>query len=150
MMSLNLAPPPDQQFASYDDLLSSLHVHVKVHSYAVAVGRSKQNKKGKMKIYYLQCVKSGKVRDRVTDRLKPLVSQKTDCPFRCRAQYSEGTWFLTINKPDHNYQPEAPIFHYQHCIFPNHIKGQVASMSRAGITSKQIASIISQSHTKQI
>jgi hypothetical protein len=83
MMSLDLAPPPEQQFASYDDLLSSLHAYVKVHGYAVAVGCSKRNKKGEMKIYYLQCVKSGKVRDRVTDRLKPLVSQKTDCPFQC-------------------------------------------------------------------
>jgi hypothetical protein len=67
MMSLDLALPPKQQFASYDDLLSSLHAYVKVYSYAVAVGRSKQNKKDKMKIYYLQYVKSRKVRDRVTD-----------------------------------------------------------------------------------
>ena len=128
-MSHDLAPPLKQQFATYNDLLSSLYAHAKAYSYAVAVGRSKQNKKREMKIYYLQCIKSGKVHDRVTDWLKPLISQKTECPFCCQAQYSNDIWILTIDEPSHNYKSEEPIFHHQYHVFPDHIKGQVASMS---------------------
>jgi hypothetical protein len=149
-MSLDLAPPSKQQFPTYGDLLSSVQAHAKVHGYAIAVGRSKRNKKGDMKLYYLQCVKSGKACDRVSDHRKPLISQKTECPFRCRAQHSDGVWGLKIDEPSHNHEPEEPIFHHQHRSFPEHAKALVASMSRAGITPKQIASVVSQSFPEQL
>ena len=54
----------------------------KEHGYAVVVGRCHRNRKGEMKTKFLNCAKGGKVRDRVFDRK---ISQKTQCPFQCKA-----------------------------------------------------------------
>jgi hypothetical protein len=85
-MALDLAPPSEAIFDSYSDLCDSLQAYAAAHGYAVAVARSKKNSEKIVQIRYLQCVKSGKAKDKVTvGRLKPFISQKTECPFRCRA-----------------------------------------------------------------
>ena len=48
---------------------------LRAHGYAVAVGRSKREREGIIRTRYIQYVKSGKPRGRVTDRKKPLISQ---------------------------------------------------------------------------
>jgi hypothetical protein len=89
-MLSDLAPPPSGTFPTYEDLFSQLQDHAKAHDYAVAIGKSKREWGDLIHTRYIQCVKSGKPRDRVTDRKKPLISQKTECPFRCRAYRIDG------------------------------------------------------------
>src|SRR4051794_757794 len=84
IMSSSLSPPFKGIFASYEELLSSVQNHAWANGYAIVVSHSR-GKGGQIRARYLQCVKSGKTRDRVIDRKKPLISQKTECPFKCKA-----------------------------------------------------------------
>ena len=86
-MSLDLAPPSEAIFDSYSDLYNSVQAHASSHGYAIAVAGSKKNGEKIVSIRYLQCVKGGKPKDRIkVGRLKPFISEKTDCAFRCRAR----------------------------------------------------------------
>jgi hypothetical protein len=145
----DLAPPPEGAFPTYEDLFSHLQDHAGAHDYAVAVGRSKRERKGIIRTRYIQCVKSGKPRNRVTDRKRPLISQKTECPFRCRAHRIDGAngdtgiqWELTVVDPTHNHDLSDPIAHYQHHKFSTDVRQQVASMTKAGVAPKQISATI--------
>jgi MULE transposase domain/FAR1 DNA-binding domain len=144
---LDLAPPPEGAFSTYDILFSSLQKHAKEHGFAVAVGKSKRDRDGTIRTRYIQCVKSGKPRDRVIDRKKPFISQKTDCPFRCRAHYTsnsncedEGQWELSVTIATHNHDPNNPAAYYQHRKFSSVARDRVSAMTRAGIAPKEIAS----------
>ncbi len=150
-MSLDLAPPFDGAFLTYDDLFSHLQDHAKAHGYAVAVGKSKRNRGGTIRTRYIQCVKSGKPRDRVTNRQKPLISQKTECPFKCRAHLvskvdengeEEEKWELSVMNATHNHDANDPIAHHQHRRFPSPIRKRIATLMKSGIAPKQIASAI--------
>ena len=146
----DLAPPSNSTFSTYEDLFSYLQDHAAAHGYAVAVGKSKREREGLIRTRYIQCVKSGRPRDRVADRKKPLISQKTECPFRCRAHRIDGVrngeeqvqWELTVMEPTHNHGPSDPIAHHQHRKFPTAIREQVAAMTKAGIAPKQISATI--------
>ena len=84
-MSLDLSPPFEGAFPTFESLFSHLQDHAKAHGYAISIGRSKRDKDGTIRTHYIHCVKGGKPQDRVIDRKKPLISQKTECPFKCRA-----------------------------------------------------------------
>jgi hypothetical protein len=107
-MSLDLVPLPNSTFSTYEDLFSQLQEHTKAHGYAVAVGKNKREWGGIIYTRYIQCVKSGKPRDRVINCKKPLISQKTKYPFRRRVHRIDGIdqngeeevqWELTANYP---------------------------------------------------
>ena len=102
-----------------------------------------------MKTKIFNCAKGGKVRDRVVDRRKPLISQKTQCPFQCKAELDSTGWVLTISNPHHNHEAVDPIAFYQHRKLPSTVRFQVAAMSRAGIMPKEIASTLSQTYPDQ-
>ena len=147
VLTLDLAPPPEGAFSTYDVLFSSLQKHAKEHEFAVAVGKSKRDRDGTIHTRYIQCVKSGKPRDRVIDRKKPFISQKTDCPFRCRAHYTfnsdcedEGQWELSVTNATHNHDPNNPAAHHQYRKFSSLARDWISVMTRAGIASKEIAS----------
>jgi len=120
-MEPDLAAPDEQAFDTFKDLQEYVQTFAKSHGYAVAIGRSRRNKKGEMKTKFLICVKSGKVRDRVYDRQKPLISQKTECPFQCQAQLVDRHWILSVANSSHNYPTEEPIAFYQHRKLPEAI-----------------------------
>ena len=82
---LDLAPPPEQIFETYEELETVVQSFAKQHGYTIAIGRSHRDRKGEIRTRTLSCVKGGKARDRVVDRKRPMISQKTDCPFRCQA-----------------------------------------------------------------
>jgi hypothetical protein len=46
MPVLDLAPPPEGAYSTYDLLFSSVQNHAKEHGFTVAVGRSKQDRDG--------------------------------------------------------------------------------------------------------
>src|SRR4051794_18940879 len=85
-MALDLSPPFEGAFASYESLFSSLQEHAKAHGYAVAIGNSRQDRAGILSTQYIHCVKAGAPRNRVTDCQKPFISQKTNCPFKCKVR----------------------------------------------------------------
>ena len=111
-MEFDLAIPPAQTFDSYENLEAAVQEFAKAHGYAVVVGRSHRNRKGEMKTKILNCAKGGKVRDRVVDRWKPLISQKTQCPFQCKAELDSTGWVLTISNSHHNHEAVDPIAFY--------------------------------------
>ena len=73
-MEPDLAAPDEQAFDTFEDLQESAQTFAKSHGYAVAISRIRRNKIGETKTKFLICVKGGKVRDRVSDHQKPLVS----------------------------------------------------------------------------
>ena len=154
-MSLDLSPPFEGAFPTYDTLFSHLQEHAKAHGYAVAIGKSTRSQDGTIRTRYIHCVKSGRPRDRVSCHKKPLISQKTNCPFKCcthlvsiameeleEAEEKEK-WELTMMNPIHNHEPNDPIAHHQHWKFSSPVHDRVAAMTRAGIAPKQIASALS-------
>jgi hypothetical protein len=140
-MPLNLLPPDDVLFNSADELQQQIQTHAKDQGYAISILRSRTNKHKEVKLYFFQCVKGGKPRDRVKDtRFKPFVSQKTECPFRCQGRRNpDGIWQLTVTNSNHNHDPEAAIFHWQHRFLPTWLHDQVTNMTKANILPKQIA-----------
>jgi FAR1 DNA-binding domain./MULE transposase domain. len=146
----DLAPPPEQTFETYEELETAVQFFAKEHGYAIAIGRSHRDRKGEIRARTLNCVKGGKARDRVADRKRPLISQKTDCPFRCEAKLKDGSWSLTVKNDGHNHNAEDPIAFHQHRKLPDEICLQVAAMSRAGIKPKEIASTLSQTYPDRL
>src|SRR4051812_44981310 len=117
-MLLDLSSPSDGAFPTFDTLFVYLQDYAKAHGYAVAVGKSTRARDGIICTRYIHCVKGGKPRDRVSCRKKPLISQKTECPFKCRAHLvctvneedkEEEYWELTMMNPAHNHKPNDPI-----------------------------------------
>ena len=88
------------------------------------MGRSTRCRDGIICTRYIHCVKSGKPRDQVSYCKKPLISQKTNCPFKCRAHLvsiameeleeaeEKEKWELTVMNPIHNHEPNDPIAHH--------------------------------------
>jgi MULE transposase domain/FAR1 DNA-binding domain len=150
MEAINLAPPPEQTFDTYEKLQSAVQSFAKQHGYAVVIGRSNRDRKGNINLRTLTCAKGGIVRDRVVDRKKPLISQKTQCPFRCRAELQNGHWVLVVKDPRHNHSAEDPIAFHQYRQLPDTVRFQIAAMTRAGIMPKAIASTLSQTYPDQL
>jgi hypothetical protein len=151
-MSFDLAAPNEAMFDSYSDLCDSLQAHAGAHGYAVAKTQSKTNPAKIVRIIYLQCVKAGKPKDRgKVGRCKPFISQKTDCPFRCRAKMDiTGSWILTVDNPRHNHMPNPPIAHHQHRKLAEPVRQIVCSITAAGSEPKDISSALSHSHSDLI
>src|SRR3954447_10747566 len=148
---LDLAPPPEQVFETYEELETAVQSFAKCHGYAIAIGRSHSDRKGEIRARTLSCVKGGKARDRVVDRKKPMISQKTDCPFYCQAVLRKDIgWSLSVKNGSHNHDAMDPIAFHQHRKLPDEIRLQVAAMSRAGIKPKEIASTVSQTYPSRL
>jgi hypothetical protein len=148
---LDLAPPPEQVFETYEELEAAIQSFAKQHGYAIAIERSHRDQKGQIRARTLSCVKGGKTRDRVVDRKKPMISQKTDCPFRCQAVLRKDIgWSLSVKNGSHNHDAQDPIAFHQHRKLPDEIRLQVAAMSRAGIKPKEIASTVSQTYPDRL
>ena len=148
MSTLDLSAPIEGIFPTFEILLSTLQDYAKVHGYAVSVTHSKRHRDGVIRTRYIQCVKSGKPRDRVIDRQKPFLSQRTECPFRCRTQQIEDEdgnimWKMTVMNETHNHEAHNPIAHHQHRKFTADASKQVAAMTQAGVPPKAIASSLS-------
>jgi hypothetical protein len=62
-MELDLAAPDEQVFDTFENLQEFVQTFAKSHSYTVAIGRNRRNQRGEMKMKFLICIKSGKVRD---------------------------------------------------------------------------------------
>jgi hypothetical protein len=89
--------------------------HAKEHGYAVVTGRSWRGRDREINMRSLVCAKAGTARDRVIDRKKPLISQKTECPFECKAiANKENGWELKVKFSIHNHLLVDSIFHHQH------------------------------------
>ena len=129
-MALDLSAPPEGTFSTFDSLFTYLQDYAKLHGYAVAVAKSTRARDGTMRTRYIHCVKGGKPRDRVSCRKKPLISQKTECPFKCRAHLvytvhedqKEENWELTVMNELHNHEPNDLIAHHQYRRFPSPIQ----------------------------
>ena len=99
-MAFDLALPCEATFENFSPLMNHLQDYRKEHRYTVVIQRSKKGKgkDNEVKIYYFQCAKSGKLRDRLKGhRLKAFTSQKTECPFRCRAKQVNSHWKLLVD-----------------------------------------------------
>ena len=140
-MPLDLLPPDDALFNSADKLQQQIQTHAKDHGYAISILRSRTNKRKEVKLYFFQCVKGGKPRDKLKGtRFKPFISQKTECPFQCQGrQNSDGIWQLTVTNSNHNHDPEPAIFYWQHRSLPDWLRDQITNMTKANISPKQIA-----------
>ena len=125
--------------APFPTMILSLHICKNIgHGYAVAIGRSTRCRDGIIRTRYIHCVRGGKPRDRVTARKKTF-SQKTDCPFKCRAHLTTSTkeeerWELTVMNS---------VAYHQHRKFPSPIRQRIAAMTRSRVAPKEIASAIS-------
>ena len=60
-MALDLSPPFEGAFTSYESLFSSLQEHAKAHGYAVAIGNSRRDRAGILSTQYIHCVKASDV-----------------------------------------------------------------------------------------
>ena len=76
-METDLTPPPEQTFDTYEELEAAVQEFAKGHGYAIVIGRSHRDWKGRINVRTLNCMKGGKVCDWVVDYKKPLISQKT-------------------------------------------------------------------------
>ncbi len=127
---LDLTSPPEQVYITYEELETAVQSFAKCHRYVVAVGRSHSDRKGEIRARTLNCVKGGKARDRVVDRKKAMISQKTDCPFRCQAVLKKNIgWSLLVKNGSHNHDAMDPIAFYQHRRLPDEIRLQITAMS---------------------
>jgi hypothetical protein len=151
LILLDLALPPEQVFETYKKLEATIQFFVKQYGYAIAIEQSHYDRKRQIKARTLSCVKGGKTRDRVVDRKKPMISQKTDCPFRCQAVLRNDIgWSFLVKNGNHNHDAQDPIAFHQHRKLPDEIRLQVAAMSQAGIKPKEIASTISQTYPDRL
>jgi len=140
-----LLPPPEQVFASFDQMMTSLRQHALSQGYGIT---TKSSTKGG-KYLYLQCDRGGVYQDRIKAlegaKRRKTSTRRIGCPFRLYASESRktGEWKLRVHNPEHNHEPDGyMIAHPVARKLSDHTRKIIRDLSELGLAPRKIISFL--------
>ena len=136
-----LEAPPDEDFTSFEEAYQSLKDWARNHRFAVNILRSKANKHGVTRKYWL-CCDRGKVHKNQAFT-RNTSSRKTDCPFSVTVTRSAetGIWSRKCEEPAHNHiASDHPQSHPQYRQLTDQQKQITNQLTDASVRPKDVIS----------
>lgn len=140
-----LLPPPEQFFASFDRMMTSLRQHAISQGYSITTKSSTRGGR----CYYLQCDRGGTYRDQ-TDAPEGAKRRKTStrrigCPFLLYAskRHKTGQWKLCVKTPGHNHDPDDHmVAHPTARQLSDDQRQIIRNLSEVGTSPRQIIGVL--------
>ena len=140
-----LLPPPEQFFASFDRMMTSLRQHAISQGYSITTKSSTRGGR----CYYLQCDRGGTYRDQ-TDAPEGAKRRKTStrrigCPFLLYAskRHKTGQWKLCVKTPGHNHDPDDHmVAHPTARQLSDDLRQIIRNLSEVGTSPRQIIGVL--------
>lgn len=108
--TVNLAPPPEGIYRSFDDLLSAVQRVAKDNGYGIVKLRASNYRDAKPTRYDLVCDRGG-VKYSSTAKKRNPSTRKVDCPFRAKAVCEvslSNQWRFVVQEARHNHDARVP------------------------------------------
>lgn len=114
---MDMTPPPEATYATFEELISHANQHAFAHGYALVIARSKKKGPHNYKKVLIACDRWGPVQHSGLRpehlRKRSTTSKKTDCKFGVLAQEGATEWKL-CHRPDasfstHNHGPSQDM-----------------------------------------
>ncbi|KAF7592881.1 hypothetical protein BBP40_012293 [Aspergillus hancockii] len=107
-----MPPPPDGQFTSEDEAVTSAQQFAKKNHYCLVMRRTKRGANGLMRAIYLEC-DQGRIHKSESDGRRQVTSRRKGCPSSLLISYAktDNLWHLKIRDPSHNHPACAPSTH---------------------------------------
>ena len=140
-----LAPPPEMEYQSQQELYQAAQNWAKEHGYAIIITHSSTSN-GENRFTY-QCDKSGSCHSHKKEGDQLSKTKKTNCPFKMSGNFykKRGVWQIKIKDPNHNHSPSSdPSIHPIHRRLNEDQKSLVTQLTNAGVAPLKIKSALMQ------
>ncbi len=143
MENIELAPPPEEDYGSREELLTAVRSWAANHGYAVTIARS-DTAKGRV---YLKCDRGGLYRNKydLSDetRSRQTGSRLINCPFSVVGNQIEGRWVVRVRDKEHNHSASSTTAaHPSLRRLTAKQKEEVATLSKAGAAPRTITAAL--------
>ena len=144
-----LAPPPELQYQTKEEMYASAQKWAKDHGYAISVGHSTTSN-GENRTTYI-CDRSGAYPERSDGKLG--TTKITQCPFNFTGNFykKKGYFQIKIKDPSHNHPAsEDPSFHSVHRRLTTEQINKVQALTDAGVPPLKIKTTLVQESSAPI
>jgi hypothetical protein len=148
---MDIDPPPDRTYGSYEEALDALRNHGMQHGYGFHIQRKWPHNSEVKTRYYYQCDKSKTHRSKAT--VRSTSTRATGCPFKLvifkmKSEDDDSTneqWVLQVTNKEHNHEPS--LHASAHLAYHKRTAAQtdtIQSMTRAGSRPMEILTALQQ------